>query len=371
MDRALYGPAGFFVRDAAGPAAHFRTSVHASPLFAGALLRLIRQVDAALGHPQTLEVVDVGAGRGELLTALHALVRAEPAPGRPGQDPGRHTPIGTPASGPVLSLPAATRAAAEARAAAHRDPAEWVPLAQRVRFTGVERAGRPADLPAEIDWRGRLPDGVVGLLLATEWLDNVPLDVAEVDADGRLRRILVDPATGTETLGPGIDAVDRLWTARWWPDATPGRRVEIGWPRDAAWAEAVAAVRHGCALAVDYGHLRAGRPPLGTLTGFRDGRQITPIPDGSCDVTAHVAVDSAALAAGTAYRIISQRDALRALGVDGGRPPLDLARTDPAGYVRALSAAGAGAELTDPAGLGGHWWLLHEVGPGLRGTILR
>jgi hypothetical protein len=93
------------------------------------------------------------------------------------------------------------------------------------------------------------------------------------------------------------------------------------------------------------------------------------VPDGSTDVTAHVAVDSAAAAAGTPYRIISQRDALRGLGIDGGRPPLDLARTDPAAYLRALSSAGAAAELTDPAGLGGHWWLLHEVGIDLRGTM--
>jgi SAM-dependent MidA family methyltransferase len=323
MTTALYGPDGFFARAGTGPAGHFRTSVHASPLFAGALLRLIRNVDAALGHPGTLDVVDVGAGRGELLAALRALLSADPADG----------------------------------------------LAGRVRFAGVEVAGRPAGLPADIRWQRYVPEHVTGVLLATEWLDNVPLDVAEVDPDGRARRVLVDPGTGLETLGPDVDPADRFWLARWWPAARAGERIEIGWPRDVAWADAVSAVRRGCALAVDYGHLRAARPPLGTLTGYRDGRQVPPRPDGSTDVTAHVAVDSAAVAAGTPYRIISQRAALRGLGVDGGRPPLDLARTDPAAYLRALSAAGAAAELTDPAGLGGHWWLLHEVGIDLRGTI--
>ncbi|MGW1487647.1 SAM-dependent methyltransferase, partial [Micromonospora parva] len=72
MNRALYGPGGFFVAGG-GPAAHFRTSVHASPVFATALLRLLTQVDAALGHPPRLDVVDVGAGRGELLRALVGL----------------------------------------------------------------------------------------------------------------------------------------------------------------------------------------------------------------------------------------------------------------------------------------------------------
>ncbi|MEV6600522.1 SAM-dependent methyltransferase [Actinoplanes sp. NPDC051346] len=320
MQHALYGRDGFFTSAASGPADHFRTSVHASPLFAGALLRLIEAVDQRLGRPKILQVVDVGAGRGELLAAL---------------------------------------------AASAADTA----LAGRVRFTGVEVAPRPAGLPATIDWRTDVPENLVGVLLATEWLDNVPLDVAEIDAAGRARRLLVDTATGTESLGAEIDPADRFWLARWWPRAGLGDRVEIGWPRDVAWADAVASVRRGCALAVDYGHLRSARPAFGTLTGYRGGRQVDPVPDGTCDVTAHVALDSAAAAGGVPYRIITQRVALKALGVDGARPPLDRARTDPAGYLRALGAAGAAAELTDPAGLGGHWWLLHEVGIELRGTI--
>ena len=95
----------------------------------------------------------------------------------------------------------------------------------------------------------------------------------------------------------------------------------------------------------------------------------TPIPDGTCDVTAHVAMDAVATAAGTPYELITQREALKALGLDGARPPRDLAVSDPAGYLRRLSAAGAAGELLDPAGLGGHWWLLHAVGVSTRGII--
>jgi hypothetical protein len=62
---------------------------------------------------------------------------------------------------------------------------------------------------------------------------------------------------------------------------------------------------------------------------------------------------------------------MRALGADGGRPPLALAATDPAGYVRALAAASATAELTDPAGLGGHWWLLQPVGAQVAAVVAR
>src|SRR5688572_28122356 len=70
MQAALYGPNGFFTRPGPGPAGHFRTSANASPLFAAALARLLAEVDAALGRPDPVEVVDVGAGRGELLVAL-------------------------------------------------------------------------------------------------------------------------------------------------------------------------------------------------------------------------------------------------------------------------------------------------------------
>src|SRR5215217_6844870 len=72
MRRSLYGPDGFFVRHR--PADHFRTSVTASPLFARAIATLVVEVDRALGHPDRLTVVDVGAGRGELLTRLLALL---------------------------------------------------------------------------------------------------------------------------------------------------------------------------------------------------------------------------------------------------------------------------------------------------------
>ena len=301
MDRALYSPAtGFFVRDQ--PAEHFRTSVHASPLFAAALARLVTRVDAALGHPSPLDVVDIGAGRGELLVAL-----------------------------------------------AYAVPADLHP---RLRLTAVELAGRPAHLPPDIAWRSSPPEHVTGVLLATEWLDNVPLDVAVLDGDGTVRYQLTDGSPGKP-----VSTGDGEWLARWWPLA-PGEVAEIGLPRDLAWRSAVATLRRGLALCVDYGHLRDARPPLGTLTGYRGGRQVPPVPDGECDLTAHVAMDSLG---GTLLR---QRDALRALGISGARPPLSLASTDPAGYVRALAAAGEAAELTDAAGLGAHFWLLEPVGIG-------
>jgi SAM-dependent MidA family methyltransferase len=308
-EQALYGPGGFFHGD--GPAAHFRTSVHASPLFAGAVLTLLRELDAALGHPDPVDLVDVGAGRGELLRLVLA---------------------GAPAG-----------------------------LAARLRLTGVERAARPDDLPADITWTGEIPR-CTGLLFANEWLDNVPLDVAELDAAGVARLVLVSPATGEEELGPPLTSDDAAWLDRWWPLRHAGERAELGRPRDAAWASALARLERGAAVAVDYGHLRDARPLGGTLTGYAAGRQVFPVPDGSCDLTAHVAIDAVAAASGGPTVHCDQRTALGALGVDGVRPPRELASTDPVGYLRALATAGEAGELRDPAGLGGFHWLAQSRG---------
>ena len=98
-----------------------------------------------------------------------------------------------------------------------------------------------------------------------------------------------------------------------------------------------------------------------------------PIPDGSRDITAHVALDACAAAGATAGAtqtvLTTQRAALRALGLTGRRPPLSLADRDPAGYLAALRRAAGEAELTDPAGLGGFGWLVQAVGIPLPGAL--
>jgi hypothetical protein len=66
--------------------------------------------------------------------------------------------------------------------------------------------------------------------------------------------------------------------------------------------------------------------------------------------------------ASAAARLLRQRDALRALGLTGARPPLALASSNPTAYVRALAAAGEAAELTADGGLGDFGWLVQPVG---------
>lgn len=300
-DQALYGPDGFFRRHA--PAEHFRTSVHDSDLMARALLRLLRTHDLDT-------VVDVGAGRGELLVALHDL-----------------------------------------------DPS--------LQLLGVEVAPRPDDLPADVDWSAVLPSEVDGLVVANEWLDNIPCHVVQMDTDGTVRVVHVDPATGAESLGhrvdlDGVPPALAAWLADWWPLAVPGDRAEIGTTRDRAWADVVARLTRGVAIAVDYGHVRADRPRDGSLRSYLAGREVPVLPDGSRDVTASVAVDS--VAATCSGVLLRQREALTALGVTGERPPLNLAGTDPTTYAVALEQSTRAADLLAPEGLGGFYWVVSGAG---------
>lgn len=316
MRAALYSPGGFYARGES-PGCHFRTSATATPCYAEAVLALLRHVDDALGRPARLDVVDVGAGRGELVSQL-------------------------------LSA-----AAGDSR------------LSGRVAACAVEVARRPPGLDSRIHWRRSLPSRIRGLVIASEWLDNVPLDVAERARDG-LRLTLVDPASGAERPGPAPGRADLAWLTAWWPVAGPGARAEIGRPRCRAWAGVIRRIGRGVAVAVDYGHVRAARPVCGTLTGYLKGRCVPALPDGSRDITAHVALDACA-AAGTAAGAIgtvltTQRQALGALGITARRPPVALAGGDPRSYLRALCCASEEAELLDPAGLGGHGWLVQSVG---------
>ena len=316
MDDALYGHGGFFRREQ--PADHFRTSVHASDLFAGAVGRLAADCGAAT-------VVDVGAGGGELLVALATGDRS-------------------------LAL------------------------------VGVEVAAAPTDLPEQIGWTSEVPDGLVDVLVvANEWLDDVPVDVVQVDDDGTVRLVEVDPATGHEQLGPLPSIPDREWLSRWWPmeGGEPGARAEVGRSRDDAWSDLVQRVRRGVLVAVDYCHTLTSRPTHGTLAGYRDGWMVRPVPDGSCDITAHVALDSCAAAGvgagATATLLTTQREALRVLGVDGSLPDRSISTSDPVAYVTALAASSQAAELLDLAGLGGFGWLVQTVGldlpPSLRHLV--
>lgn len=296
---ALYGPSGFYRRPE-GPAGHFRTASHASPDVLGrALARLARSAGCT-------GVVDVGAGRGELLAAVQ---RAD----------------------------------------------------EGLDLLGVDVVARPAALPAGIAWAEEAPAVMSRtLLVGWELLDVVPCPVLEVAPGGGLRVVEVDD-DGNERLAQVPTAQDLDWCERWWPGEAPGERVEVGRTRDALWGDLVDRVSDGLAVAVDYGHMSGGRPRAGTLAGYRRGRQVAPVPDGTCDVTAHVALDAVAAAAPGGH-VTTQREALGGLGVPSTRAGTSPASSDPMAHLAALASSSTSHELLDAGGLGGFGWVVHARG---------
>jgi hypothetical protein len=276
------------------------------PELAEALLTLLDR------RPDLTRVVEVGAGDGRLLQALHAR--------RPG-----------------LAL------------------------------AGTDLRPRPVALPSAVAWMQDVWDVRVGrwttggfarlltegagpvLVLAVEWLDDLPCRLA-ARMEGAWREL----DDGLAPAAP-LEKEELGWLSSWWPD---GERAEVGSTRDAAWASLIRSLVPvgGQALMVDYGHERVARPRQGTLTAYRAGRPVSPeaLPDRN--LTAHVAVDAVTAAgeqagAGTVFR----RRQAQALA-DLLPPPA------PAGdALGELAAASRRAALTSPRTWGSHWWLLQEV----------
>jgi SAM-dependent MidA family methyltransferase len=259
----------------AEPAWHFTTDAMQGTSTA-LMLPILQQVLAQC--PGQVTVVDVGAGDGALVTGLLAAVADSTA-------------------------------------------------AERIRPICIDLRERPEHLDPAITWvraDGRQVhlDPFDGLLIAHEFLDDLPCPWIECDADGVRRAVLVDAAGATE-LGPsltdragcagqGLDgAAIQAWLDRWWPIHRPHARCEPGLERDRAWTHLTDALRTGRAVAVDYGHLladrRAGTWDGGTITGYRHGRVVSATVDGSCNITAHVSMDAVADGATRATRSTMRR----------------------------------------------------------------
>lgn len=253
--------------------------MHASALFAGAVARLLCRVDEALDKPAALDFVDLAAGRGELVTGMLAALPPE--------------------------------------------------VAARVRAYAVEIADRPVGLDPRVEWLTEPPEGDHRAAVRQRVAGQRPRGGGR----GRPRR-----RTAARAREGG-----RHRAARGTPLRRGGR---VARPVVAPDARGGAASRdrppQGHGLGVRRRHRRPGAgdrrrlrahpghpPPFGTLTGFREGRETVPVPDGSCDITAHVALDACAEAGATAAnaadplpgaRLLTQRAGLRALGVTGVRP---------------------------------------------------
>ncbi len=294
-DDAAVGADGFYRSPAGRAEDTFATQVTSGPAVAQRIADIALDLLTTLvSHHPIVTVTDVGAADGTLLTQLMAVLPAD--------------------------------------------------LVRALHWRALDVRARPDGLDGRIAWNagdarvtaptlGRGP----GLVIAHEFLDDIACDVVEIDEVGRRRLVLVHP-DGREVIGPplddlelcatiGVDAASlSAWCDRWWSRDEPAARIEVGSTRDDAWATIVRLVDVGLAIAVDYAHVESDRSAGlwdgGTLTGYRTGRLASPVPDGTCNLTAHVAIDACAAA------VVATRTT--------------------------LAPSGAGDDL---------WWLVQSMGP--------
>lgn len=229
----------------------------------------------------------------------------------------------------------------------------------RTRAYAVEVAGRPAALDHRIEWLSEPPKNITGLLFANEWLDNVPVEIAETDSSGLPRRVLVrrdgrerlgEPVSrrGGRVAGPVVAAAGR-GRAAGRDRPAPGRGLGVGGGDGRPGTRGRRRLHAHRVLAPPVRD--AHRLPGGARERTGTGRVVRP----------HGPCGAGRLRAPRRARADPARCPARP-GHRGRTPPLSLASTQPAEYVRALARAGEAAELTAAGGLGDFGWLIQPVG---------
>ncbi|MDS4069346.1 MAG: SAM-dependent methyltransferase [Candidatus Competibacter sp.] len=354
MDLALYAPGLGYYRAGArkfGPGGDFVTAPELSPLFSRCLARQCREILAALGDG---EILELGAGTGIMAADILRELRALDAL------PERYA---------ILELSGELR--------------------ERQRQTLAERA---PDLLQRVTWLDALPEpGLRGVILGNEVLDALPVERFRVTPRGP-RRLEVTWAEAAPSTGAGTGlkwaegAEDPAVTA-----AVARIEAELGWrlpdgyaseyaPRLEEWLRAIAEpLAAGALLFVDYGYPRRDyyhpERAAGTLLchyrhRVHDDPLILP---GIQDITASVdftAVADAALAAGLEVAgYASQNHFLFGCGL------MDLlAEVDPGDLVRYLDLARQVKLLTLPGEMGDRFQaiaLTRGLDIPLRGFALR
>jgi SAM-dependent MidA family methyltransferase len=304
MSVALYGEHGFYTSAGrAGRRGDFLTSPEVGPLFGEVLGRAIGDVRRRLGDPDDFTVVEVGAGPGTLARAL--------------------------------------------RGVAPRYVAVEVSDAQR------------ASHPEWVESRPDLPDGpLVGVVIANELLDNLPLRLAVFDGVWREAFVTDDGRGGfVEVLSVPLDPRPGVLPAR----APHGARAPLH-DAAAAWVTAARSLLHaGAVFALDYccahtaeAALSPWRDWLRTYRGHARGGHYLAEP-GLQDITAQVCLDQ--LPEPDVVRTQAQfvqRWGIAELVEEGRREWTAAAAAPTLEALRMRSRIAESEALLDPQGLGAH-----------------
>lgn len=319
MDLALYGPNGFFERPVvgAGREGHFVTGPHVHPfVFAHCVRDALLETWLALGEPDPLPVVELGAGDGTLAEALL---------GAFGELPGPHVAYTA------------------------------VEISDGAR-TALERRGIRA--VAELDGL----DPFEGAVVANELLDNLPFAPVRAGPGGPMEvRVGLDGSALVEVEVPWDRASVRL------PALAPGETTVVPIGAFSLLDGLSEVLRAGSVLLIDYGSTDG---PTGPPRGYRGHRRIDDVlrDPGTTDITSGVdltMVAERARASGfEAFEPVTQADALSALGRDRWdatmrRLQSDLVETGRgAEAVRVWETRSRASLLVEPSGLGAFWWLV-------------
>jgi len=332
VEACLYDPDGGFYATggAAGRRGDFLTSPEVGPLFGAVIARWLDASWESMGRPVGFTVVEAAAGVGTLARSVHA---ASPAC----LEAGRYVMV--------------------ERCAVLRD-------AQPIR-DGLSSVACLEDLEDLGD------DGLVGVVMANELLDNLAFGLLEA-VDGDWCEVLVDLDPGVAPGDADQPAFREVTGAVVQPpvevDPLEGSRIPVQAGAGRWVGSAIAALSRGSVLVIDYASTTgalAARPAGEWVRTYRDhqmGGPAASVP-GSQDVTVEVAVDQLPPGAD----VTTQAGFLHANGIDdlvaeGRRVWAERAGVGDLAALRARSRITEAEALLDLEGLGGFTVLEWSVG---------
>jgi SAM-dependent MidA family methyltransferase len=290
MELALYGPDGYFTT---GPlrsekAGDFLTSPEVSSMFGSTLAVFVEQELGRIGQP--FQLIEVAAGSGTLL-------------------------------GPLLTTAPVPAWAVEVSPAATKALAGIIPRDRIV-----------ADL-------AMIPDPVRGVILANEFVDNLPMAIAQMTEDGWRERWVGLDGDQLTFYDHEVRPEVADWLHHYSGPVETGSWVEVQLEA-ATWLKtALERLAAGSVVLIDYGDLAENLAPRrrdGTLRTYRS-HHLGPHPldePGATDITADVnfsALVAVARSGGAVVELHRQDDFLASLGLrqhlgDLRREELELAR---------------------------------------------